>query len=142
MSQTVYVDPVLSTGLQVTRLAVIKAVDMTAAAAAYFAFTNPTTSGHVVWLAYVAFGSFSGFSKGAAAPTSFATSWGTNSTTSPNNMRAATAWGSGVLLPFQIAQQTDTLDPRIYPGQSLYFAVTTNTGGVGTMDVGFHGAWI
>src|SRR5215472_5138019 len=130
MSQTSYVNPTHLKGNSLTLLAVIKAVDMTATAAAYFAFAMPA-NGPNFWLTHVAFGGFTDptLVPGSAAPSSFATSWGTNSTTSPNNMRAATAWGSGVLVPFAIAQQTDTLDPRIFPSQKLYFAVTTNTGG-------------
>jgi hypothetical protein len=124
-------------GLHVVRLAKLTSVDMTTAAAFNVYKNGPNTVLLVAW----ALVNFSAFPDGTAPPATWAFSYGTDSSTAPVNMRAASTISSAPSVPIVGAQSfsTSTLLPYIQPFTTLYFAVTTTTNGVGTFDVVFYG---
>ncbi len=124
-------------GLHVVRLAKLTGISMTSAAV-YNAYKNgPNT---VMLVAYALI-NFSAFPDGSAPPATWAWSAGTDSATTPVNMKAAGTISSAPSIPVVVAQSfsLSTLTPYIPPFTTFYFAVTTTTNGSGTFDAVFYG---
>src|SRR5215471_13377880 len=82
-------------GLHVVEIGRLTGVDMTTAAVYNVLNNGPRT----ILLIAATFSNFSAFPDGTALPSSFAFSWGLNSATTPNDMRAAGAFGAGLNAP-------------------------------------------
>src|SRR5690242_15271691 len=95
---------------------------------------------NVVLVTQVILSSFSAFPDGTAGPATWAFSYGTDSSVTPVNMRAAGTIAS-LTTPVTVVQamSTLTLTPYIQPRQTCYFAITTATNGVGTFNASLHG---
>jgi hypothetical protein len=88
---------------------------------------------------------FSDFAEGASTPATWAFSVGTDSSTSPVNMKAASAaTNTSTVLPIVagFALGSATLTQYIPPRTTCYFAVTTTTNGVGTFDAELYGGYL
>lgn len=124
-------------GGNIVKLAKVSSVDMTTAAV-FTVLKNGGPDTMVILGCY--FHNMSGFADYTNFPATWACSWGSDSSTAPVNGKAAGAVGA-TPIPVILAQalNSTSLTPYLLPSQTLYFAVTTTTNGVGTVDVTFFG---
>ncbi|HXU06351.1 MAG TPA: hypothetical protein VN903_35590 [Polyangia bacterium] len=99
---------------------------------------------NVVLVTHYVLKNFSDFPDGTATPATWAFSVGTDSPTSPVNMRAAGTISGAPGTPVVTAQSfsVSTLTPYVMPRTTVYFAVTTTTNGVGTFDAEIYGGYL
>jgi hypothetical protein len=124
-------------GSRIVRLAHLTGLDMTTTAVYNWYNNGPNTVLQIAWV----LSTFSAFPDGTAPPATWAFSVGSNSSTTPNNMRAAGVISSAPSMPVVIGVSfsTSTLTPYIQPGGTVWFAITTATNGVGTFNATLFG---
>ncbi len=128
-------------GLQIVLLGKLTAVDMTTSAV----FNWFSNGQNTVLATHFVLRNFSGFPDGSSTPATWAFSVGTDSSSSPANMRAAAAATAvSTLLPLvgAFVPGTTTLNQYIMPRTICYFKVTTTTNGVGTFDAELYGGYL
>lgn len=126
-------------GLQIGLLGKIRSIDMTAAAVFNWFNNGP----NVCLATHFVLRNFSAFGDGSATPATWAFSIGTDSSTTPVNMKAAgaaTAISAVIPIVGALVLGSATLTQYIRPSTTCYFAVTTTTNGVGTFDAELYGA--
>lgn len=122
-------------GANIQLLGKLRALDMTATAVYDWLNNGPNT---VLVFCHV-LRNFSAFPDGSTAVATWAYSFGTNSSTTPNNMRAA---ATAAFFPVVSSQSmnSSTITAYVPPRTTVYFAITTATNGVGTFDAELYGA--
>jgi hypothetical protein len=122
-------------GLEVQTLSKIVGLDMTTAAV----YDVYRPGRQTALLLCAAFTNFSAYPTGTILPSAWGFSWGLNSATTPNDMRASTTIGAGVPAPIIKLQDLLAQPSYITPNSVFRFAVTAVTGATGTCDITFYG---
>ena len=127
-------------GQRIAAVGVLRSVDMTATTV--YDWMNNGQNTVIIYA--VGLSHFSAFPDGTAPPATWAFSYGTDSAVTPVNMRAAGTISAAPTTPIVIAQSmnSSTLTPYVLPRQTVYFAITTTTNGVGTFNATLFGAYL
>ncbi len=127
-------------GLDIVLLGKLTGISMTSAAV-YNWYNNGQNT---VLVTHFVLKNFSAFPDGTAPPATWAWSVGSDSATTPVNMKAAGTISSAPATPVALAQSVSvsTLTPYVPPRTTVYLAVTTTTNGSGTFDAELYGGYI